>query len=310
MSPSSKYLVFGVSGQVGTSLYRLAASRPHDSFVFCSRSKLAGDHATVLCDLLDPKSIRQVIQHIKPTVIINTAAYTAVDKAETDRDHAQYINGNAPGIMGQAAQELGALMVHYSTDYVFKGDGTNHWTEQDTPHPVNYYGQTKLAGERAVAEATKRALILRTQWVYSDVGHNFVKTMLRLGTERSELKVVADQIGAPTSADVIAQATFELIDRCKNPDDFGIYHLACSGESSWYEFAQAIFQGARVRGQHLAIERLLPIASSEYPTPAERPKNSRLDLKKIERQLARSMPTWQNALQSVLTKLCGGVKTQ
>lgn len=303
-----KYLVFGVSGQVGTSLYRLSTFRTQDSFVFCSRSKVTEDDAVVLCDLLDPESICKVIHDTKPNVIINAAAYTAVDKAETDRDKAQYINGDAPGIMARAAKDLDALMVHYSTDYVFKGDGTNRWTEEDTPNPINFYGQTKLSGERAVLAATEKSLILRTQWVYSDMGHNFVKTMLRLGTDRSELKVVADQIGAPTSADVIAQATFDLVGRCRDGRDFGIYNLACAGETTWHEFAQAIFQGARERGVPLAIERVLPIASSDYPTPAARPKNSRLDLEKIQRQLAKSMPTWQNALQSVLTTLCEGGK--
>ena len=308
MTEPSRYLVFGVTGQVGTSLYRLAASRKHDSFVFCSRTKLPGDMPSILCDLLDPKSIRKAIQETKPTVIINAAAYTAVDKAETDRDNARYINGDAPGIMAQSAKDVGATIVHYSTDYVFKGDGSSRWTEQDEPNPVNFYGESKLAGERAVQAATAKHLILRTQWVYSDMGHNFVKTMLRLGAERPELKVVCDQIGAPTSADVIAQTTFDLLAQCREPRDFGIYNLACSGETNWHAFAEAIFAGARSFGRTLAVERVLPIASNDYPTPAERPKNSRLDLHKIERQLGRSMPTWQNALQSVLTTLCGGTK--
>lgn len=306
MSGPSKYLVFGVSGQVGTSLYRLASARKHDSFVFCSRTKLAGDQPVVLCDLLDPQSIRTVIQDAKPTVIINAAAYTAVDKAETDRDQVKHINADAPGIMAQAAKEFGALMVHYSTDYVFKGGGVNRWNEQDQPDPVNYYGETKLAGEREVQSASEKSLILRTQWVYSDVGHNFVKTMLRLGADRPELSIVCDQIGAPTSADVIAQTTLDLIDLCRDRRDYGIYNLACRGETSWHQFAEEIFKGARALGQPLLVERVLPIASSAYPTPAVRPKNSRLDLQKIERKLGRSMPSWQNALQSVLTTLCGG----
>lgn len=294
---SAKYLVFGVSGQVGSSLQDLARTQTAKEFMFCDRAA---------CNLQDPASIQKIIRNVGPGVIINCAAYTAVDKAESEREQAMAINGHAPGIMAQTAHEIGALMVHYSTDYVFNGQGNRPWQENEATDPVNYYGATKLAGEKAVQEATPKHLILRTQWVYSHTGHNFLKTMLKLGADRPELKVVADQIGAPTSSAVIAKTTLDLIDRYRTDKDLGIYNLACGGETSWHHFAEEIFRKAKTRGRPLAVERVLPIPSKDYPTPAVRPLNSRLDLTKIERQLGRSMPTWQNALDDVLNILCGG----
>lgn len=293
---------------MGKSMLTLASTRTKDNFVFCSRDVSAGKHQSILCDLTDFNRVRQIIEEVRPLTIVNCAAYTAVDKAEQDRETAHLINAEAPRVIAEAAKKISALVVHYSTDYVFNGTGKKPWAENDQTAPINHYGQTKLAGELAIKNATDRYLILRTQWVYSDTGNNFLKTMLRLGSERIELKIVDDQVGAPTSADIIANATLNLIDRCHVQNNaFGIYNLACRGEVSWHGFAKEIFRRAESLGFPMKVQKVVPIPSTEYPTPAERPKNSRLDLHKIEQQLGVLMPTWQDALDSVLTKMRGGL---
>ncbi len=305
-----KILVIGAHGQVGTSFQRVLTTTFKDSYdawytarkseEIAPDSNIAGDRISS-CDLASPQEISEIIHRIKPDIILNCAAYTAVDKAEIERDAAKQINAVAPGIMATEAKKIDALFVHYSTDYVFDGGGEAPWTEESQTNPINYYGETKLAGENAVRQSGCRHFIIRTQWVYSDHGHNFMKTMLRFGAQRPQLKVVGDQIGAPTSSDVIASTTMELIRSIDtHKTDYGIYNLACSGYTSWHEFAEKIFAEARTLKIPLAVEEVLKIPTHEFPTPAKRPFNSRLNLNKIEHKLGHSMPLWTEALRSTI----------
>lgn len=303
-----RILIVGMHGQVGDAFRRILDNDTNFSVTYTGRStEIHASQALEICDLTQPDSIRTTIQKVKPHILINCAAYTAVDKAESDRDLAMQVNATAPGIMAAECAQLDALMIHYSTDYVFNGRGSTPWREEDPTDPVNFYGATKLEGERLVQTHGAKHLILRTQWVYSDHGHNFVKTMLRFGREREEMKVVSDQIGAPTSAHVIANSTLDLIRslneaRC----DFGIYHLACSGNVSWHQFAEEIFRQYRELGLPLRVERVLDIRSEEFPTPAKRPMNSRLNLSKIQQALGRVMPDWRDSLKPVISSIAKG----
>lgn len=283
-------LLTGVKGQVGWELRRTLA--PLGRVTAVDRAEL---------DLADPDAIRAKVQAISPKLIVNPAAYTAVDRAEGEAEQARAINALAPAVLAEAAKDCGAILVHYSTDYVFDGTKTEPYTEDDAPHPLNVYGATKLEGEQAIRASGVRHLILRTSWVYETRGHNFLLTMQRLMRERHELKIVDDQVGAPTWARQIAEATALILAQCLSPargadrpEPWGTYHLTCGGETSWYGFARAI---AELGG---FSTRLQPIPSSDYPTPARRPANSRLDNGKLERTFGLRLPDWREALELCL----------
>ncbi|WP_053568667.1 dTDP-4-dehydrorhamnose reductase [Caballeronia cordobensis] len=283
-------LVTGVNGQVGFELRR--------SLQGLGRV-VALDRAAL--DLADPASIRACVRSLKPAVIVNPAAYTAVDQAESDAAAARAINVQAPALLAEEAKRLDALLVHYSTDYVFDGAGTHAYREDDATAPQNVYGATKLEGEQAIAASGASHLVFRTSWVYGLRGRNFLLTMLKLGRERDELRVVADQIGAPTWSATIAALTASVIAQgVANRTDFadwareksGVFHLTSSGSTSWAGFAEAIFAEAQLEHP----PRVIPIPSSDYPTPARRPSNSRLDGAKLARTFGLVAPDWREAL--------------
>ncbi len=251
-------------------------------------------------DLANPEPIRARIRSHRPDLIINAAAHTAVDQAESEPDAAFAINAIAPGILAEEAKALGIPLIHYSTDYVFDGSKPAPYTETDAPNPLGVYGQSKLAGEQAIAAVGGEYLILRTSWVYSDHGKNFLLTLQRLLQEKPHLRIVADQIGAPTWAGTLALTTRALIERWQagQAGDWGVYHLTALGETSWFGFAQAI--GAHLRAQEKACAELEAIPSSAYPTPAQRPLNSRLDCSRLQQQWHVSLPQWQDALRECL----------
>lgn len=253
-------------------------------------------------DLTDAQQLRQQVQRVRPDLIINAAAYTAVDQAETEPQVAFAINAVAPGILAEEAAALGIPLIHYSTDYVFDGSKSSPYTEDDAPNPLGVYGQSKLAGEQAISAVQGQHLILRTSWVYSAHGRNFLLTMQRLLQEKPELRVVADQIGAPTWAGTIARSTLALIERWQagQTGAWGTYHLTAQGETSWFGFAQAIGEALRAQGKPCA--NLVPIPSSDYPTPATRPLNSRLDGRRLQREWGVSQPDWQTALHECLAE--------
>ncbi len=279
-------LITGKNGQVGMELSRLYY--PLGDVVVTGREE---------CDLSSEQSIRDTVRQVKPAVIINAGAYTAVDQAEKDRDLCFAINAAAPRVLAEEAARLDALLIHYSTDYVFDGEKSEPYLESDPIHPVNVYGASKAAGEAAIAEVAGQYLVLRTSWVYAAQGKNFLRTMLRLGAERSELRVVDDQFGAPTSAAAIATATARLAEQYAGiPKAAGIYHMTAAGSTSWCGFARAIFAAGVLRTQ----PRVQPIPSSDYPTPAKRPANSVLANDKFAHTFGFRLPSWQQQLDQVL----------
>ncbi|AYF89594.1 MULTISPECIES: dTDP-4-dehydrorhamnose reductase [unclassified Pseudomonas] len=283
-----KILVNGSSGQVARELKRVLAGKAEVTAL--GRDQL---------DLADPEQIRQRVRGEAPDLLINAAAHTAVDLAESEPEAAFALNATAPRVLAEEAAALGIPLFHYSTDYVFNGSGTAAYTEADAPHPLGVYGQSKLAGEQAIQAVGGQYLILRTSWVYSLHGRNFLLTMQRLLQEREELRVVDDQVGAPTWAGSIAQATSQLIDKWQAGNrNWGIYHLTNQGETSWFGFASAIADQLKAAGKPCA--RLVPIPSSEYPTPAKRPLNSRLDGRKLAQDWQVSLPDWRTALAECL----------
>ncbi|AZO86635.1 dTDP-4-dehydrorhamnose reductase [Stutzerimonas stutzeri] len=253
-------------------------------------------------DLAQPDQIRRQVQNLRPDLIINAAAHTAVDLAESEPQAAFAINAIAPGILAEEALALDIPLIHYSTDYVFDGLKAGPYNEDDTPNPLGVYGKSKLAGEQAIKDVQGKHLILRTSWVYSNHGRNFLLTMQRLLQEKPELRVVADQIGAPTWTGTLANSTLALIEhwQAREVANWGIYHLTAQGETSWFGFAQAIGEALRQQGKPCAA--LLPIPSSDYPTPAARPLNSRLDCSRLQRDWGVSQPDWQTALRECLTE--------
>ena len=253
-------------------------------------------------DLANAEQIRQRVRAHRPSLIINAAAHTAVDQAESEPDAAFAINAIAPGILAEEAKALGIPLIHYSTDYVFDGSKPAPYTEADTPNPLGVYGQSKLAGEQAIAAVGGQYLVLRTSWVYSNHGKNFLLTMQRLLQEKPQMRIVADQIGAPTWAGSIANSTLALIERWQagTAGEWGVYHLTAQGETSWFGFAEAI--GEHLRKQGKACAELEAIPSSAYPTPAQRPLNSRLDCSRLQQQWHVSQPQWQDALRECLTQ--------
>lgn len=294
-----KILLFGRQGQVGHELQR--ALRPLGDIIALDRN---GQDS--LCgDLANTQGIASTIARVRPDVIVNAAAHTAVDRAESEADLAFAINASAPGIMAQEAAKLGSLLIHYSTDYVFDGSGTAPWRETDTPAPLNTYGHSKLAGEQAIAASGCQHLILRTSWVYGLLGNNFVKTVLRLAREQQTLAMVVDQIGAPTGARLIADVTAKALATAIHQRQSGIYHLAASGETSWHGYATFIVEQARASGVQLTTERIEPVASSAFQAPAQRPANSRLDTGKLQRQFALHLPPWQEGVSQLIKELTG-----
>ncbi len=249
------------------------------------------------CNLSSEQSIRDTVRQVKPAVIINAGAYTAVDLAEKERDLCFAINAAAPRVLAEEAARLDALLIHYSTDYVFDGEKSEPYLESDPINPVSVYGASKADGEAAIAEVAGQYLVLRTSWVYAAQGKNFLRTMLRLGAERSELRVVDDQIGAPTSAATIANATARLAEQyAEIPEAAGIYHMTAAGSTSWCGFARAIFAAGILPTQ----PRVQPIPSSDYPTPARRPANSVLANDKFAHTFGFRLPSWQQQLDQVL----------
>jgi len=253
-------------------------------------------------DLANAEQIRQQVRAHRPSLIINAAAHTAVDQAESEPDAAFAINAIAPGILAEEAKALGIPLIHYSTDSVFDGSKPAPYTEADTPNPLGVYGQSKLAGEQAIAAVGGQYLVLRTSWVYSNHGNNFLLTMQRLLQEKPQMRIVADQIGAPTWAGSIANSTLALIERWQagTAGEWGVYHLTAQGETSWFGFAEAI--GEHLRKQGKACAELEAIPSSAYPTPAQRPLNSRLDCSRLQQQWHVSQPQWQDALRECLAQ--------
>ncbi len=282
-----RILITGKNGQVGTELSRLYHSR--QDVILTGRDE---------CDLSSEQSIRDTVRRVKPSVILNAGAYTAVDQAEKEPGLCFAVNAHAPRVLAQEAARLDALLIHYSTDYVFNGEKAAPYLETDPISPVNVYGESKAAGEAAIAEVATRFLVLRTSWVYGAHGKNFLRTMLRLGAERPELRVVDDQLGAPTSAAAIASATATLVEQSLAGAQ-GIYHMTAAGSTSWCGFARAIFQA----GMPGSEPRVQPIASSDYPTPARRPANSVLSNDKFAHTFGFRLPPWQQQLNQVLAEM-------
>lgn len=284
-----RVLIVGSQGQVSRELQQALAGLAE--LMVPSRAQL---------DLTRPDSIRQAVRELQPQLIINPAAHTAVDQAESEVELAFAINATAPGVLAEEAAELGVPLIHYSTDYVFDGGKDSPYREDDPTAPLGVYGQSKLAGEQAIRAVGGAHLILRTSWVYSLHGKNFLLTMQRLLQEREELRVVADQIGAPTWAGSIARTTAELIRHWRDghAGPWGTYHLSGQGETSWFGFAEAI--AAQLHAQGRPCARLVPIPSSAYPTPAQRPLNSRLDCSRLQSDWRISLPNWHDALLECL----------
>lgn len=287
-----RILLTGANGQVGWELRRTLATLGEVTAVDSSRLNLA-----------DADAIRRMVDTLRPAIIVNPAAYTAVDKAESERQAAYAVNATAPGILAEEAKKIGAMLVHYSTDYVFDGSGQQAWKEADASGPLNVYGASKLAGEEAIRASGCQHLIFRTSWVYGLRGGNFLLTMRRLMKERAELKIVADQIGAPTWCRSLAEATAQVLAQVASPwvgadkpQPWGVYHMTNAGETSWHGFAEAIRQL-----DQLSVN-LLPIPSADYATPARRPLNSRLDNGKLARAFGISLPDWQTALKLCLDR--------
>lgn len=304
-----RILVTGANGQVGWELLRTLRLLGEVVPVTRSPETMTSAGRSLVMDYSDPDSIRSVIRSVSPQIIINAAAHTQVDKAESEVEASMAVNAIAPGVMAEEARRLGAAFIHYSTDYVFAGDGEKPWVESDPTGPLGVYGRSKLAGEQAIAASGAPHAILRTSWVYGVHGHNFVKTMLRLGTEKEQLSVVADQIGAPTSARAIAEATAGLLAACKGhcsevlQERGGVFHFCCGGETSWYEFAIEIFEQARSTGHELAVQKVKAIATHEYPTPAQRPRNSRMDCGKLRSTFGLKLPEWRAGLSETFPAL-------
>jgi dTDP-4-dehydrorhamnose reductase len=302
MSTQSRILILGAAGQVGRELQRSFAD---------AGEIITHDRDTV--DLAVPDQVRALVRGVAPHVILNAAAYTAVDRAESEPEAAMAVNAHLPGLLAEEALRANALLVHYSTDYVFDGSKATPWTETDTPNPMNTYGASKLAGEEAIRQVGGRYLIFRTSWVYGSCGNNFLLTMLRLGRERDLFKIVDDQVGAPTTSIELANATRAIVSGAlggqfgDTAQWAGLYHMTCSGSVSWCGFARAIF----ARAQTLMggkVPTVNPIPSSEYPAPAPRPHNSVLSNDKLHARFGVRLAPWEMALDEVLRILSAAMK--
>lgn len=292
-----KILLLGANGQVGIELRRSLA--PVAEVVAATRDgKLADGGNCEVADFGKPHSLTALVERVVPGAVVNAAAYTAVDRAENEREAAFRANAEAPAVLANACARHDALLVHYSTDYVFDGRGTRPYREDDPTAPLGVYGASKLAGEEAIRASGCRHAILRTAWVYAAHGHNFLRTMLRLGRERDSLRVVADQVGTPTPAWLIADVTARLLPRADAGS--GTWHLTATGQTSWHGFAEAIIKGAVERGLLPRAPRVEPIATAEYPTPAQRPGYSVLDTTRLREGLGIELPEWEEGLRRVL----------
>jgi dTDP-4-dehydrorhamnose reductase len=293
-----KILLLGRTGQLGGAL--APALAPLGDVVALDRAAL---------DLADLSAIPEAVARHRPDVVINAAAFTAVDRAESEADLAVTVNGRAPGVLADAARQANAALIHFSTDYVFDGTASLAYREDDAPNPLNAYGRSKLQGERAVLASGAAALILRTSWLYGAGGANFLETMLRLGRARDELAVVDDQTGAPTSVGVVADAVAAILAQANDdPVGFlgakgGVCHLACHGATTWHGFASAIFEEGRKRGLAFAVRTVRAIPTRDYPTPARRPANSRLDLTRLQERFGVETPDWRAALGAVMDSI-------
>ena len=294
-----KILLLGKNGQVGWELQRSLA--PLGELIALDR------HSPDLCgDLAKLQGLADTVRAVRPDVIVNAAAHTAVDKAESEPELARMLNALAPGVLAQEAAKIGALLVHYSTDYVFDGSGTRPWTETDTPAPLSVYGQTKLEGEQAIQAACPNHLIFRTSWVYAARGENFAKTMLRLAQERERLTVIDDQFGAPTSADLLADVTAHALRQLlRRPTDAGLYHLVAGGETNWHGYADyVIAQSQRTQAAiKIVAKEVVPVPTSAFPTPARRPRNSRMDTSKLQTTFGLKLPHWQQGVARMLDEV-------
>lgn len=290
-------LLFGKTGQVGWELQRALAPLGNVIALDVQTKEYCGDFS-------NPEGVAETVRHIKPDVIVNAAAHTAVDKAESERDFAQLLNATSVEAIAKEAAKIGAWLVHYSTDYVFPGDGDKPWSEDDTTGPLNTYGQTKLDGEIAIQKNCPKHLIFRTSWVYAGKGNNFAKTMLRLAKERKELSIINDQFGAPTGAELLADCTAHAIRTvlCK-PEVAGLYHLVASGTTTWFDYANLVFTEAQNNAFELVLKKTHPVATSAYPTPARRPNNSRLDNRKFQDTFELILPSWETGVKRMLAEL-------
>jgi len=293
-----KILLFGKNGQVGWELQRSLA--PLGEVI-----ALSSDSQDYCGDFTNLSGLAETVRQIKPDIIVNAAAHTAVDKAESEAELAQTINTDAPSLLAREAKILNAWLIHYSTDYVFDGSGNTPWIETDTTAPLGVYGATKLAGEQAIQTSGCKHLIFRTSWVYGARGNNFAKTMLRLAQERDSLTVINDQIGAPTGADLLADVTAHAIRTAQfQPKISGLYHLVASGETSWHGYASYVIDYAQQLGLKLktTTESIAPVPTSAFPTPAQRPKNSRLNTHKLQTSFDLTLPIWQTGVARMLAE--------
>lgn len=293
-----KILLTGRNGQLGFELQRALA--PLGEVVAVDSGE---------CDLADAQAIRQLVRQLAPDLIVNPAAFTAVDAAEDQRDLVMAVNAAAPEVLGQEARALGIPVFHYSTDYVFDGSKVSPYTEEDETSPLSIYGHSKQLGESRLQAATPRHLIMRTSWVFGMHGQNFAKTMLRLAQEREELRVVSDQIGAPTPASLLADLTAHLVRQLQTAGHegfpFGLYHVSAGGETSWHGYARHVLEQATIRGYALKVapDQVMPISTDAYPTRARRPGNSRLDTSKFRRTFGLQLPSWQQGLNHTLQQI-------
>ncbi|WP_288820688.1 dTDP-4-dehydrorhamnose reductase [uncultured Leclercia sp.] len=290
-------LLFGKTGQVGWELQRALAPLGNMIALDVHSNEYCGDFS-------NPEGIAETVRAIKPDVIVNAAAHTAVDKAESEKEFAQLLNATSVEAIAKEATKIGAWVVHYSTDYVFSGDGDTPWRETDDTAPLNVYGQTKLDGEKALQTHCAKHLIFRTSWVYAGKGNNFAKTMLRLAKVHKEISVINDQVGAPTGAELLADCTAHAIRVAMiKPEVAGLYHLVASDTTTWYEYAALVFDEARKAGIKLTIEKLNAVSTTAYPTPARRPQNSRLNTEKFQQNFELFLPAWHVGVKRMLSEL-------
>jgi len=298
-------LLLGKNGQVGWELQRSLA--PLGNITALDRAGGMSATGQPLCgDLSDLHGLAATVRHLRPDVIVNAAAHTAVDKAESEPELARTLNAMAPGVLAQEAAAIGAWLVHYSTDYVFNGSGTQPWVETDATGPLSVYGQTKLEGEQAIAASGCKHLIFRTSWVYAARGGNFAKTMLKLAKERERLTVINDQFGAPTGADLIADVTAHTIRQVRRTGaGQGTYHLVASGETTWFDYANHVLSHDEFGkfAPHLAVKEVAPVPSSAFTTAAKRPHNSRLNTDKLQSAFGLTLPAWQQGVDRMLAEI-------
>ena len=292
-------LVLGKNGQVGWELQRSLALLGQVTALDFDSSEHCGDFS-------QPDKVAATVRALRPQVIVNAAAHTGVDKAESEPDLAQLLNATTPGVLAQEAAKTGALLVHYSTDYVFDGSGSRPWTESDAPAPLSVYGRTKWEGEQLIEQSGAQHLILRTSWVYAARGGNFAKTMLRLAQERERLTVIDDQWGAPTGADLLADVTAHAIRHLQaRPQDAGLYHVAAGGETNWNLYAKHVLAQAQQAQPAIKIKatEVAPVPTSAFPTPAVRPYNSRLDTRKLQTTFGLTLPPWQQGVARMVAEI-------